>query len=310
MKSSYIAFSCQSRIVGLVWGAVLVALLSAAPGLSSSGLAAEPEGSAPAPSTWGIQIDALDLDAMANSGLDLVVIDTPVHDERQELSTTDVLRLKERLPSVLCYLNIAQADRNQAYGLDWTAETVDLAVRADPEDRAFLDVEFWRKSWRAIVSERVRRIMDMGFDGVYLDAPELWSRHLDRRPGAREDMIDLILYLADETRRRNSRGMVILEDPEDLLKEPEVMDAIDGASMFACMIDPAGKSVAQDVRQRNEDLLDGVLEAGKLALTIEFPRNGEDFRSVADWARERGYLFCAVDESFATLPRSLGAAQE
>jgi uncharacterized protein (TIGR01370 family) len=199
---------------------------------------------------------------------------------------------------VACYVSVGQADTNQQYAVGWRPGEPALALARDPEEPAFLDVQFWRAEWRAILVERVLRVLDLGFDGVYLDSAELWKRHLRARPSAREDMIALLEHLAGVARRRRPRSLVLLEDPENLVLEPRVLALADGVSAFAGFIDVNGRPVSEEVRRRNEVWLDRVKAAGGVALTLDFGLTPDTVALTREWASRRGYVWCVTDPGF------------
>ena len=75
----------------------------------------------------------------------------------------------------------------------------------------------------------LKRIIDAGFDGVYLDRVDVFWEQSKERPTAREDMIQLRHRAGGDRARKLKPGFIVIaQNAEDLLDEQRYRDVIDG----------------------------------------------------------------------------------
>ncbi|MBK6346754.1 MAG: endo alpha-1,4 polygalactosaminidase [Bacteroidales bacterium] len=132
---------------------------------------------------WAYQIDALDLPesigSLCSSHYDLLVIDQQRSLKGSEGYETqaDVSRIRNSLNSsggkkiVVCYIDVGQAEGYRYY---WQAgwETGNPEWLLDPDPDGWNDsygVKFWSPEWKTIMKHYIGRIIDDGYDGIYLD---------------------------------------------------------------------------------------------------------------------------------------------
>jgi cysteinyl-tRNA synthetase len=93
-------------------------------------------------------------------------------------------------------------------------------------------VRYWHDGWKDIIYRAkrayIKRIVEAGFDGVYLDRVDVYERQENERPTSRDDMIDFVTEMAATARKINPKFLVIAQNAEDLLIERRYRDVIDG----------------------------------------------------------------------------------
>jgi len=117
------------------------------------------------------------LDLLRNTNYDLLIIDL-FFKTQEQLSVHDVeyLKLKangsERL--VICYMSIGEAE-NYRYYWDpgWEFANPEWLEGANPDWPGNYKVRYWDPEWQKIIygndNSYLKKIIDAGFDGVYLD---------------------------------------------------------------------------------------------------------------------------------------------
>jgi cysteinyl-tRNA synthetase len=120
-------------------------------------------------------------EAIRATRYDVVLIDPYFNEE--PLSTADVASLKNKdvggTRLVIAYINIGAAESWRYYWQDdWKLHKPDwLAKKYDGYDDEIW-VEFWNQEWQDIIYGNdvsyIKKIIDMGFDGVYLDNVEAY----------------------------------------------------------------------------------------------------------------------------------------
>ncbi len=118
------------------------------------------------------------LDAVKNTNYDLVLIDLYFNDE--VLTLADVSSLKVKLNGgsrlVICYMSIGEAESYRYY---WTGLNQSLVHNENPDWPGNFAVSYWDTSWKQVIygndQSYTKRILDAGFDGVYLDIIEAYE---------------------------------------------------------------------------------------------------------------------------------------
>lgn len=210
--------------------------------LSASGLAKAQVDS------FGYQLQNVDPFELAASQLGLLIIDYSLDGgQDQALTPADIATIKAATgKKVVAYLSIGEAEDYRYYfKRAWIGAGAcprKLARGApswlDKENRAWcgnFKVRYWDKQWKKILygiptgptESYLDRIMDAGFDGVYLDIIdgfEYWlydKPKAQRRKTAASDMAQLVVEIADHA--RNQRGvddfLVIPQNGEDIINQ-------------------------------------------------------------------------------------------
>lgn len=138
---------------------------------------------------WAYQLQKQDrgnnIDKLANSHYDMLVIDQTrsLKGDEDYDSKKDVSRLKKSSNSrsgrklVVCYIDVGEAESYRWYWQqDWEIGNPDWIVAEDPDgwDENY-PVKFWRQEWTDIMKESINRIVEDGYDGIYLDWLEVYA---------------------------------------------------------------------------------------------------------------------------------------
>lgn len=185
---------------------------------------------------WLYLIDpsGITLAEMAASGFDGVVTDySRDGTETGEWTTAEVSALHAAGMVSLAYMSIGEAEEYRFY---WRPEwTYTPPAWLGPENRAWAGnykVRYWDPDWQAIIygtaagadTSYLDRIIDQGFDGVYLDIVDAYSYWSAENPEltrgeARSRMIDLVAAIAHYARvaRGRSAFLVFPQNAEEIV---------------------------------------------------------------------------------------------
>lgn len=117
------------------------------------------------------------LTALQNSAYDLIVLDL-YFDEETILTSADLDRLRNKpqggTRKLICYMSIGQAENYRWYWKNyWYANQPSFIIG---EDQNWVDnyyVRYWDQDWQETICGKtdsyLKRVLDAGFDGVYLD---------------------------------------------------------------------------------------------------------------------------------------------
>lgn len=229
--------------------------------------------------TWAYQIQHLDHDGavarLVASRYDMLVLE-PTRTDRDS-SDFDSKGMVARLHAtrgksgnrrvVIAYMDIGEAESWRYYWKrGWKKPTPkrrgtpSFLVIPDPdgwEDN--YPVAFWDKRWKQIIihapNSMLNKILDDGYDGIYLDWVEAFSNEvvarLARKQGkdpARE-MIRFVAELRAHGRKRNPGFLVIPQNAAGLAKgHPEYLKLIDAIAQEQTLFDGAADTKWRDPR--------------------------------------------------------------
>ena len=209
---------------------------------------------------------------------------------------------------VLCYMSIGQAEDYRFYWQpEWSENPPDWLAEPDPDWSGDYWVRFWDPEWQAIIygspESYLDRILELGFDGVYLDrvdAYEYWEER-GRETAARE-MADFVIAIADYARQRHPGFGVFPQNAEELgVMFPDYLETVTGIGVEDLYYGyPRDHQPSPpEWTAAREAILDQWVAAGKLVLTIDYTRVPEQIDDAYARAQARGYV------PFVTV-RSLG----
>ncbi|MFQ5754146.1 MAG: endo alpha-1,4 polygalactosaminidase [bacterium] len=117
------------------------------------------------------------LNAIRNTDYDIVIIDL-FYDGSEQLNTTDVASLKVKANGgarlVIAYMSIGEAEDYRYYWkAEWKTNPPSWLAVENPNWPGNYKVRYWDTGWQDIIygndNSYLKKILDAGFDGVYLD---------------------------------------------------------------------------------------------------------------------------------------------
>lgn len=117
------------------------------------------------------QLQDIDLDAIGNSKYDAVIIDySSTGGADGEFTAQQIAELKQSGKVVLSYISIGEAEPYRYYwNSSWIPGTPDWLGHSNPDWPDNFKVKYWDPDWQAIIKDYLTRLINQGFDGVYLD---------------------------------------------------------------------------------------------------------------------------------------------
>ncbi len=186
--------------------------------------------------------DAARLQEIGDSSADMVVIEFANYaDEETPYTSVDLEIMRgtdDKL--IVSYLSIGEAEDYRFYWNDADFITIRDSIidNENPEWVGNFKVRYWMDEWQQVIFDYVERIIDGGFNGVYLDIIDGFEYWEDLEPNSgvdyRQEMADFVsairahaeTYLADVD---PGRTFVILgQNGEELLENSTYLNAIDG----------------------------------------------------------------------------------
>ena len=231
-------FSTRCLVAALAVPALLV--LCGAAVAQTPAADAVPARSLAAAKSWGYQLQKIDPDALAAAPYDVLVIDySRDGSDARALTAAEVGKLKigpdGRRRIVLAYLSIGEAEKYRYYWQpDWETSTLapPWLAEANKRYRTNFLVRYWHEDWQAIIfrgeNSYLGRILNAGFDGIYLDRVDMHQEFENENPAAGEQMIAFVKALAAHARALKPGFLVVPQNAEELLTDPGYRAVIDG----------------------------------------------------------------------------------
>ena len=202
--------------------------------------------------SWGYQLEGIKFDDVQRSPYDLLVVDATTglaaqrpfrRDEVQALRTNLMDRrawcsrtCRSAKPKTID-LNILRPEYMEEDAPDWLMhENKDwkgnriINFCSDGWQKTIFGDEQGNSLYSSDQLSPLYKLIDLGFDGVYLDRVDVYEEVGKQCPNAEERMVDFVVKLAAHARKRNPYFMVVLQNAEDLLKHPRMVKALDAVA--------------------------------------------------------------------------------
>lgn len=276
------------------------------------------------------QLQGVDLIAIGNTKFDLVIIDYSRDGSEDGMFTAEQINTLKNSPGggkvVMAYMSIGEAEDYRWYWKEsWDA---DKDGKPDPVAPSWLGpanpkwpgnykVKYWEAAWQSIIygspSSYLDKIIESGFDGVYLDiidAYEYWGpggeSGLDRAT-AEQEMVDLVKAIANYARvtRGKTNFRIFPQNGEGLSSHSDYVEVVDGIGREDTWYDD---NRPQPVSHTSEVIadLDVFRRANKLVLVIDYVTQRDLISDFYSKAIEKGYVPYATTRDLDVLTINSG----
>jgi cysteinyl-tRNA synthetase, unknown class len=165
-------------------------------------------------------------------------------------------------------------------------------------------VQYWSTAWQNNIFDYLEKIMEAGFDGVYLDIIdgfEYWSDtgngegYSIEEEDAAEKMINFIYGISREARELDRDFIIILQNGENIFEydnDGKLMKTIDGIAVEDLYYDERDRQDEDDTDYRIE-YLEMIIKKDKPVLVVDYTvTSGSDavVEDFIDRARNDGFL--------------------
>ncbi len=116
------------------------------------------------------------IEAVKKTNYDLIIMDS-FYDE-EEFTKSEIKELKQKANKasrlVVSYMSIGEAEDYRYYWKkNWKVASPSFIYKENPQWKGNYKVKYWEKQWQDIIfgnqNSYLKKILDLGFDGVYLD---------------------------------------------------------------------------------------------------------------------------------------------
>jgi cysteinyl-tRNA synthetase, unknown class len=254
--------------------------------------------------SWGYQLQRIDPRKLADAPYDVLVIDysRDGSDERA-LTAAEVRRLKTKPDGgrriVLAYLSIGEAETYRYYwNEDWSSQPLAPTWLGGENKkwRGNHGVLYWDEEWHSLIfkgaNSYLDRIIRAGFDGVYLDKIDEYEDASKDNPDASALMIAFVTALAEHARARKPGFLVVPQNAEELLTDPNYRAVIDGLGKEDLLFgEVKGKRPNRPARiETHVALLKLLTGDGKPVFAVEYLDAPEDIEHARKVLEDYGFV--------------------
>jgi cysteinyl-tRNA synthetase, unknown class len=269
--------------------------------------------------SWGYQLNGIKLEDAQRSPYDMLIVDaTTGLAAGRHFKPSEVAQLKIKPDGsprlVLSYLSVGESEdyRPEYFSTEYMEEEApDWLRKENPDWKGNRIIAFCHEGWQKTIlgddngrsvyndidPSPLYRLIELGFDGIYLDRVDVYEETMKDCPNGDVKMVDFIARLAAHARKKNPHFMVILQNAEDLLRQPKMVAAIDAVAKESLFHgwgggDGSNKSKvnSSDSVQWSVDRLNIAKKAGRGVFVVDYAANRAAAETSVRKITELGYV--------------------
>jgi cysteinyl-tRNA synthetase, unknown class len=242
---------------------------------------------------WSFNVTVNSLDQLLQNPAKLLVIDySKDGSEAERYQPTEINALHQNGQQAVSYLSIGEAETYRYYyQSSWNTNPPSWLGKSNPDWPDNLKVKYWDPNWQRIMLGYLDKIIDTGFDGIYLDIIDAFEYWSDPNNGeglvlgvadAAHRMIDWVEKLTQHARvekgkpnffiiPQNADGLIPYDNTGKFLREISGLGVED--LYYNEKIPQSAASIA--IRTAN---LNKAIAAGKPVLVIDYVDDGSGYQ--------------------------------
>lgn len=269
-----------------------------------------------AATSWGYQLQRLDPKRVP-AAADVLVIDYSRDGSQKKAWSAEAIEALRQRGSgrpriVLAYLSIGEAESYRYYWQpQWGIAPPSWLGNENKEWQENYPVRYWEPAWQRIISNPspslltillesqigwmkpyLDRVLEAGFDGVYLDRVDVYDTWKKSHRDAEADMMRFVAALSAYAKARKPGFLIVPQNGEELLRHAEYRKVIDGVAkedLFYGVDGDESENSDEDV-SRSTELLRRARQDGLPVLVVEYLRDAEKRAEVQRRLGEEGFL--------------------
>ena len=274
-----------------------------------TGLVNGQRGTEPIVDRWAYQLQAVDLEEVAASEYDLIVMDYSADGTAEEAYTGEDLAILHAANKLaIAYMSIGEAEDYRFYwDAAWDDTPPEWLDAENPDWEGNYKVRYWMDPWQNIILEQyLDAIIAAGFDGVYLDIIDAYEYYEEAgRESAGQEMVDFVGSIAAFAHERNPDFLIFPQNGAQLVLDyEEYLDYVDGIGQEDIYYgNPDDNSESPDEWVvETEAALDVFVHQGKWVVVVAYTDNPDQIANHEARARGRGYIPFATSRDLDRLP--------
>lgn len=291
---------------------LILALLSAATAIAGSANAQRrpPDAAEPRPAreilksakSWGYQLQNISAAKLDATNYDVLIVDAGMGEgDNTGMKREEIKRLKSKPDGsrrlVIAYVNIGEAEDYRDYWrASWTKTPPSWMGSPNCRWKGDHRVRHWAPEWQAIIygSRRsyVGRLIDLGYDGAWLDRVDIFYYWRGERWQAADDMVRFVVGLSTWAKAQNPQFLVLPQNGEELLSDPRYRAAIDGMGKEDMLFGDRGNEVRNAIPRiaRARGNFEPARADGLPVLAVEYARRKENVAAARAELEHLGFV--------------------
>jgi len=248
-------------------------------------------------SSWTYQLQDTRPVDLSRTAYDIVVVDAFFGGGRKQIAKLRQKPLGGRR-IVLSYLSIGEAETYRYYWAECCKgrHRPPWILTENARWKGNFRVQFWNPQWKSIIYEApdsyLKRIVDAGFDGVYLDRIDVHSELKAGGVNPRRQMIAFVRALSTKAKSLKPDFLVVAQNAEELLDDDSYLGAIDGIAKEDLLygVDGEGRRNDTEMIRESTALLKRASEAGKQVMVVEYLKDPRVVAASRTEIQELGFV--------------------
>ena len=264
--------------------------------------------------SWGYQLNGMRVEEAAKSPFDLLIADaTTGHVSGRQFRPGEVEQLKKKADGsrrlVVSYLSIGEAEdyRPDYFHAEYmTEDWPDWLMHENPQWKGNRLIKFCHEGWQktilgdedgrsvynSIDPSPLYRLIELGFDGIYLDRVDVYGEVAKECPDSARKMVEFVARLAAHARKRNPGFLVILQNAEELVRNPLMMSTIDGLAKEDLFYSADHSQNANSAASVKEALghLNAAKAKGRPVFVVDYVTDGTKKADARRRIEEQGFI--------------------
>ncbi|HLD88837.1 MAG TPA: MJ1477/TM1410 family putative glycoside hydrolase [Candidatus Nanoarchaeia archaeon] len=253
-------------------------------------------------SSWAYQLNTYKddkLDEIKNSNFRLVVIDYSRDGTASgEFARSEIDDLKSSGKIVLAYMSIGEAEDYRFYwNSSWRAGNPSWLDAENPEWQGNFKVKYWDSGWQSVIlggnsqaGGYLNKIMDAGFDGVYLDIIDGYEYYQDNGiSDADRRMVAFVKNISKQAKSRNPNFLIFPQNGEGLSVYQDYLDAVDGIGIEDTWYNEDVPNNPSNIQLKVDNMLK-FRNAGKLVLNVDYVSTRSNIDDFYNKSKSLGFV--------------------
>ncbi|MCL5073939.1 MAG: endo alpha-1,4 polygalactosaminidase [Actinobacteria bacterium] len=228
-----------------------------------------------------------DYEILASIEFDVAVVDP----DDSKLSKDNIADLHSQSKALIAYLSIGEAENYRSYWKkDWKPGNPVFLDEENPNWKGNFKVKYWYSDWQKIVFDSISKIIDKGYDGIYLDLVDAYDYFDDKGYSyARLYMVNFVTAISKNAKNQNGDFLIIPQNSEELITENGYLNAIDGVGRENLWF------VGDNLQDKDElvislGYLNQIIKANRFVFAINYSQKEENIKSFISQAQKYGFI--------------------
>jgi cysteinyl-tRNA synthetase, unknown class len=281
--------------------------------------------------SWGYQLQRV-VPRLLPASLDMMVVDYSRSGSDGRAWTPEEVESIRRRPDgsariVLAYMSVGEAENYRFYWWPhWVTMPPSWMAAENPNWPGNFPVKFWHPGWvrnivdanpstlERLVETRLSwrkpyldRVIEAGFDGVYLDRVDIYEMWQKERPSAQDDMVSFVRTISQYAKARKPGFLIVPQNGEELLALKPYRQAVDAVAKEDLFYGIGGNGVKnpEPEVESSKALLDQLRADKRPVFVVEYIDDAAIRADLQRRAASMGYVLNFTARGLGKAPQAL-----